>query len=70
MNALKEKSVCPAVLILGNCDRVGKVAAYNRSWAEKTQYPLHIVAGAAHNSNEDSPEAVNQIIREFLLTIY
>ena len=60
---------CPAVLILGDCDRVGKVASYNRRWAEKTRYPLHIVSGAAHNANEDSPEEVNRIIREFLLSI-
>lgn len=61
---------CPAVLILGDGDRVGKVAAYNRRWAEKTKYPLHIVAGAAHNSNEDRPEEVNRIIGEFLMTIH
>lgn len=60
---------CPAVLILGDCDRVGKVASYNKSWAEKTQYPLHIIEGASHNANEDKPEEVNQIISDFLLTI-
>ena len=60
---------CPVVLILGDCDRLGKVASYNKSWAEKEHYPLHIVEGAAHNSNEDNPEEVNTIIRDFLKTI-
>ena len=60
---------CPTVLISGDSDRFGKIASYNRRWAEKTQYPLHIVKGAAHNANEDRPEDVNRIIRDFLMTI-
>lgn len=57
---------CPAVLILGDKDRVGKVAAYNKKWSERTHYPLFLIKGAAHNSNEDAPDEVNRIIGDFL----
>lgn len=57
---------CPALLLLGDKDKVGKVAQYNRLWAKRTGFPLYIVQGAAHNSNEDKPEDVNRIIREFI----
>lgn len=57
---------CKAILILGEKDRVGKVAQYNRKWAERTHYPLTVVKGAAHNSNEDQPGIVNGLIEEFV----
>ncbi len=57
---------CPVLLILGEKDRTGKVAQYNRAWAKQTGYPLRIIKGAAHNVNVDKPEEVNACIREFL----
>lgn len=60
------KLLCPTVLLLGEKDQVRKVASYNKEWTKRTQFPLHIIKGAAHNSNEDNPEEVNKIIGEFL----
>lgn len=56
---------CPAQLVLGEYDRIGKMQAYNRKWAERTGISLQIIAGAGHNSNDDAPDAVNAIIEEF-----
>lgn len=60
---------CPTILILGEKDKVGKVAAYNKEWSKRTQYPLFVIKGAAHNSNEDCPKEVNKLIEDFLLTV-
>ena len=57
---------CPVLLILGEKDRTGKVAQYNKAWAQQTGYPLKIIKGAAHNVNVDRPEKVNACIRVFL----
>lgn len=62
------KLSCNAILLLGDKDQVGKVAAYNKKWADKTGYPLLIIKNAAHNSNDDRPEEVNKIIEDFLLS--
>lgn len=59
---------CPVLLIAGEKDITGKVKAYNRAWAEKTGFPICWIENAAHNSNDDSPEAVNKAIEEFLLS--
>ena len=61
------KIPCPVLLILGENDRTGKVAQYNKAWAERTGYPLQIINNAAHNVNVDEPQIVNACIREFLL---
>lgn len=58
---------CKSVLLLGGKDAVGKVASYNRKWAEKTGFPLYIIENAAHNANDDAPEQVNSIIAEFMI---
>ena len=60
------KIPCPVLLILGEKDRTGKVAQYNKAWARKTGYPLKVIRGAAHNVNVDKPEEVNACIRGFL----
>ena len=60
------KIPCPVLLILGEKDRTGKVAQYNKSWAQQTGYPLRIIKGAAHNVNVDRPDEVNANIRSFL----
>ena len=61
---------CPGILLLGEKDRVGKVASYTKAWAKRTGYPIIKIPGAAHNSNDDRPELVNQIISDFLVKIY
>ena len=60
------KIPCPVLLILGEKDRTGKVAQYNKAWAQQTGYPLRIIKGAAHNVNVDRPDEVNACIRRFL----
>lgn len=60
------KIPCPVLLILGEKDRTGKVAQYNKAWARQTGYPLKIIKGAAHNVNVDKPEEVNARIYGFL----
>ena len=60
------KIPCPVLLILGEKDRTGKVAQYNKAWTHQTGYPLKIINDAAHNVNVDKPEEVNACIRDFL----
>lgn len=57
---------CPALLLVGEHDRTGKVRAYNRIWSERTGFPLVIVPDAAHNANYDNAQFVNRAIGEFL----
>lgn len=57
---------CPTLLLVGEKDRTGKVAQYNRAWAKRTGLPLEIIAGAAHNANVDRPDEVNARIRAWL----
>lgn len=60
---------CPVLLILGEKDKTGKVKSYNQAWAKKTGFPLVIINGAAHNSNVDQPDAVNQEISRFIASL-
>ena len=53
-------------LIVGELDRTGFVRKYNELWSKRTGLPIRWVEGAAHNSNADSPAAVNAIIEEAL----
>jgi pimeloyl-ACP methyl ester carboxylesterase len=57
---------CPAVLIVGEKDRTGKVKKYNEQWKQNTGFQLEIVKEAAHNSNVDQPDQVNKIIDTFI----
>ena len=59
---------CKSILLLGDKDKVGKVAAYNESWEQRTGFPLIMIQGAAHNANDDQPDKVNAIIRDFIET--
>ena len=63
------KIPCPVLLILGEKDKTGKVAQYNKAWTRQTEYPLKIINDAAHNVNVDKPEEVNDCIRAFLSDI-
>ena len=58
------------LLILGEKDNTGKVTTYNKQWKEKTGYRLVVVEDAAHNSNVDQPQKVNQVIEEFIQYIF
>lgn len=57
---------CPVLLIVGEKDRTGKVKAYNRQWSADICAPITWIENAAHNSNDDNPEAVNRAIADFL----
>ena len=57
---------CPVLLILGEKDKTGKVAQYNKAWTRQTGYPLKIIKDAAHNVNVDKPDEVNALISDFL----
>lgn len=60
---------CKTILLLGEKDKVGKVAAYNREWSRRTGSPLIMIRGAAHNANDDQADKVNAIILDFIETI-
>ena len=57
---------CRTILLLGDKDKVGKVAAYNKEWSQRTGFPLIMIQGAAHNANDDQPDIVNGIIFDFI----
>ncbi|MDR1710465.1 MAG: alpha/beta hydrolase [Propionibacteriaceae bacterium] len=59
----------PVLLLLGQYDKTGKVAAYNRQWAQETGYPLVVIDDAAHLSNCDNPDAVNDAILGFVKSL-
>lgn len=60
---------CPTLLICGTKDMAGSAKRYNRAWEKRTGLPVHWLEGAGHNSNTDAPEAVNQLIEQFLETL-
>lgn len=59
----------PVLILLGECDKTGKVRQYCTAWARQEGYPLHIIKGAAHFSNADNPEAVNNEIDGFIKSV-
>lgn len=61
---------CPVMLIVGEKDITGKVKKYNKEWSESLGVPVIWIENAAHNSNDDNPEAVNKLIDEFLNSVY
>lgn len=60
---------CPAMLLVGQQDRTGRVKQYCEEWHKRTGIPLHIIPHAAHNANYDNSRAVNQKIEEFLVAL-
>ena len=58
---------CPTLLIVGDCDKTGKVQYYNKEWSKDINVPITWIKDAAHNSNDDQPEQVNKCIKDFLL---
>ncbi len=57
---------CPVLLLLGEKDKTGKVPQYNKEWAKTTGYELKFISNAAHNSNVDNYQEVNELIECFL----
>lgn len=57
---------CPVLILVGEYDKIGKVKQYCNAWKENTGYPLSIIKRAAHNSNVDNYEQVNNEIDSFL----
>lgn len=57
----------PVLAVLGERDRSGNIAAALRRLAERDpQVRLEVVAGAAHNANQDRPAQVSALIEEHL----
>lgn len=57
---------CPALLLVGEKDRTGKVKMYNQKWTARTGIKQIIIPNAAHNSNVDNPKRVNECIEDFI----
>ena len=60
---------CPALIMVGEFDRTGKVKKYCAEWHEETQIPFVTIPKAAHNSNLDNFEAVNCEMDNFISKI-
>ena len=60
---------CPVLLIVGEHDKTGKVIRYNKEWSKDLGVPIMWIKDAAHNSNDDQPEQVNEHIGLFLTKI-
>ena len=60
---------CPVLLIVGEHDKTGKVITYNKQWAKDLGVPITWIKDAAHNSNDDRPELVNELIDLFVAKI-
>ncbi|MGC3995290.1 MAG: alpha/beta hydrolase [Propionicimonas sp.] len=57
----------PTLLVLGEHDRSGNIAAALRRWPERDpRARLVVIADAAHNANQDAPGPVNEAIGVFL----
>lgn len=57
----------PVLLICGTDDRLGNIRKAAKPWAEEDKnISLHMISQAGHNSNQDQPETVNKMIKEFL----
>lgn len=60
---------CPVLLIAGEYDNTGKVLYYSKEWAKDLKADLYIIKNAAHFSNADNYEEVNNIIDKFVETL-
>lgn len=57
---------CPFLILVGEKDNTGKVKQYNKTWSRRTGIEIIWVPNAAHNSNVDNPQFVNDRIKGFL----
>ncbi len=60
---------CPVLLIVGEHDNTGKVITYNKEWSKDLGVPITWIKDAAHNSNDDRPEQVNELIDLFIAKV-
>lgn len=60
---------CPVMLIAGEYDNTGKVLHYSKEWAKDLKTELYIIKNAAHFSNADNYDEVNNIINKFVETL-
>ena len=60
---------CPSLLICGEKDHAGSCKRYNKAWHRQTGIPIRWLKNAGHNSNNDEPQLVNQLIEQFVQTI-
>lgn len=63
------KLKCPVIILIGECDKVGKVKQYCESWSKDEGYQIHIIEDAAHFSNVDNYNGVNAQISNFIKTL-
>lgn len=56
---------CPTLLIVGSRDKTGKVKSYCKQWTKETGFPLVTIENAAHNSNVDQAQKVNEVMEKF-----
>ncbi len=71
VEAKQEYSItCPVLLLCGEKDAAGSVRRYNKCWTKQDGHRLVWLKNAGHNSNTDVPEQVNQLIEEFMITVF
>lgn len=57
----------PVLLLCGSDDKLGNIRKVAGPWAESDpNITLHMIENASHNSNQDQPEIVNELIVNFL----
>jgi len=60
----------PVLLLFGANDRTGNIRKIAQGWADSDDAcVLHMIEDAAHNANQDQPEVVNRLIREFVQSV-
>lgn len=60
----------PLLLVRGAEDRTGNIRTAMLRWASAEGVDEHVVAGAGHLANLDAPEAVNELLAEFLQRVH
>lgn len=59
----------PMLLVHGDKDKLGNIAKIAPKWAKRDpKVTYEIIPNAGHNSNQDNPEAFNQVMLKFLET--
>lgn len=57
----------PVLLLCGSDDKLGNIKKIAEPWARgDSNCTLHMIDNAGHNSNQDNPEMVNELICNFL----
>lgn len=57
----------PVLLICGSDDKLGNIKKVAKTWArDDKNCILHMIDNAGHNSNQDNPQKVNELIFKFI----